>query len=423
VAAPPEDSQFQVEPAEQTVASDVAVDATATPPVGEPAPAQHPVRMAFFFFAGALALCLFGYLALSTPASWFPSAAPKSWSASDLALVRGTGDLVADDLVLTATDGTGSAVISINSDFQSTEYPVVAWTAFDLPDNLEVRLLWRTDYASSKVNAVQLSVASGRILPVSLANNQGWLGRIKGLALLVSGPLHQPVRIRGVAIKPAGALELLTDRAREWLTFEGWSGTSINTVTGGADLQDLPLPTLLAVAIVLAAAVCFGLARRHRIAMVLPAVIGAVFVIGWLVLDARWVQNLGRQVTKTAEQYQGKDWRERRLAAEDGPLFAFIEKVRAKLPSTPARVFMVADTNYFRDRGAYHLYPHNVYFDPWQNTMPIPSLMHAGDYLVVYDRSGIQYDSTQKRLRWDANAPIAAEALLIEPGAALFRLL
>ena len=39
--------------------------------------------------------------------------------------------------------------------------------------------------------------------------------------------------------------------------------------------------------------------------------------------------------------YAGKDWREKHLAAEDGALFEFIEKVRAKLPAAPARVFMV----------------------------------------------------------------------------------
>jgi len=30
---------------------------------------------------------------------------------------------------------------------------------------------------------------------------------------------------------------------------------------------------------------------------------------------------------------------------------------------------MAADAIYFRNRGAYHLYPHNVLFDPYQNAM------------------------------------------------------
>ena len=103
-------------------------------------------------------------------------------------------------------------------------------------------------------------------------------------------------------------------------------------------------------------------------------------------------------------------------------MFAFIEKVRAKLPAPPARVFMVADAHYFRDRGAYHLYPYNVYFDPWTNSMPPASAVRSGDYLVVYHSRGVQYDASQQRLRWEDSASIDAELLLFDSGAALFRI-
>ena len=33
------------------------------------------------------------------------------------------------------------------------------------------------------------------------------------------------------------------------VAFEGWSGTSINVVVGGAEVQDFPLPALLAAAV------------------------------------------------------------------------------------------------------------------------------------------------------------------------------
>ena len=395
---------------------------TQTPSGAASAPVRGPLRTALLLFAAAIALCLLGYLMLSVPASWFPAATPKALFARDLAITRGEGNRVVDDLVVTATDATGTAVVSANTDFHSADYPVVAWVAIDLADNADVRLLWRSDYASAKLNTVQLTVVSGRLLPVALARNPAWVGRIKGLALLIRGPLQQPVRIQGVLIKPMGALELMKDRAREWVAFEGWSGTSINAVAGGADLQDLPLPTLLAVAFVLAIAAWYGYGRWRGSVTALPIVIAALFVLSWGILDARWMFNLERQVVKTAAQYEGKDWHEQALAAEDGPLYAFIERARAKMPATPVRVFMVADAHYFRGRGAYHLYPHNVYYDPWQNTMPPSSMMRPGDFLVVYYRRGVQYDPAQQLLRWQGNAPIAADALLVEPGAALFRI-
>ena len=130
----------------------------------------------------------------------------------------------------------------------------------------------------------------------------------------------------------------------------------------------------------------------------------------------------GRSLAVTADKYAGKDWRAKHLAAEDGPLFEFIEKVRAKLPERPARVFVAAEAHYFRGRGAYHLYPYNVYFDPWTNTLPSSTQMHSGDYVVVYQRRGVQYDAAQGLLKWDGNPAIAAEPLVVEPGAALFRI-
>ena len=145
-----------------------------------------------------------------------------------------------------------------------------------------------------------------------------------------------------------------------------------------------------------------------------------IFVAAWLLCDLRWEWNLARQAMATRDQYGGKDWRGKHLAAEDGPLFAFIENVRAKLPVAPVRIFVVAEANYFRDRGAFHLYPHNVYFDPYRDTVPASAAMRPGDYLVVYQRRGIQYDAAAQRLRFPDGTTVAAELVLLEPRAALF---
>jgi hypothetical protein len=127
-------------------------------------------------------------------------------------------------------------------------------------------------------------------------------------------------------------------------------------------------------------------------------------------------------VNVTARLYAGKSWHARHLVADDRAVFEFIEKVRAKLPPPPARVFMVADEHYFRDRSAYYLYPYNVFFDPWRNTMPPATALRPGDFLVVYQRHGVQYDADQQRLRWDGGAPLAAELVLADAGAAMFRI-
>jgi hypothetical protein len=399
------------------------------PPVTASAPAARietgsggEIARATMLFGASLLACLLAYVALTVPGSWFPSAAPMAWTARELALTRGTGGLEGGAMVVTATDASGLALLTVNTSFRSSEYPTIAWATIGVFEPGDVQLLWNSDYDAARVNSMPLTVESGRLLPATLSGNPRWIGRITGLALAIRGPLPRPLQVTGVVAKPMGAIEVVRDRVQEWLAFERWSGSSINTVTGGAESQELPLPLLLVAALLLAAALWFAVARRGAGIAALPWVLGSLFVIAWTVLDLRWTLNLARQVDATASAYAGKDWRERHLAAEDGPLFDFIEKVRAKLPSTPARVIMVADADYYRGRGAYHLYPHNVHFDPRQNTVPAASALRPGDYVVVYQRRGVQYDAAQQRLRWDGGEPVAADLLVTGPGAAAFRI-
>jgi hypothetical protein len=378
---------------------------------------------------GALAVgiigAVLGYLALAAPGPWVGGARQLQWSARELSLTRGAGQLTRDALVLTAPDPARTVVVSLSTSFRSQDYPVIAWDATGMPEGVEAALLWYNDYQPSRVFTRTLTVEAGRIAPMMVARERNWVGRIGGLALVLRGSFAEPIIVRGAAAKPMTPAQVLGDRMNEWLAFEPWNGASINTLTGGADAQDLPLPVLLA-AVAGIAALVYAVAARWKPMSPAPSlgvVIAAFFVAAWLILDARWQWNLFRQADITRQQYAGKSWRERHLAAEDGPLFAFIEKVRAKLPAPPARVFMVADAHYFRDRGAYHLYPYNVYFDPWRNTMPPPAAVRPGDYFVVYQRRGVQYDAAQQNLRWDGLAPVKAELVLVDAGAALFRIL
>lgn len=417
---PPSTPQDRV--AARLAAEAKAATVAASPPKVPP-PRTSPGTAGLALFGAALVVCLVAYLAASVPGAWFPRAAPLRWSAGDLVLSRGTGHLDNRELIVTAPDAAATVLITIETDFRSTDYRSMAWSAIDIPDQAEVWLLWRSDYIPNKLNTAPIQVAAGRLRPVEMSTQANWLGHVSGIALIVRGQLPLPIRIGGVEAKPMGALEILRDRFREWLVLERWSGTSINSVIGGADVQDLPLPPLLAAAAVLAALGSLVMLRRSGQARELPIAIATIFVAAWLAIDARWQWNLMRQAAETDSRYGGKDWHEKHRVAEDSAVFAFIEKVATKLPSPPARVFVVGDVHYFRDRAAYYLYPHNVFFDAYQNSLPPIASMHAGDYLVVYQRRGVQYDRAQQRLRVEGAAPVAAELLLNEQGSALFRIL
>jgi hypothetical protein len=400
-----------------SAAPDAQVRAGATTATGSPA-----LSAAVLFFSSLL-LCLFVYVALTVPRSWFPAAATRYWSARELTLVRGAGELVGDELVITAGDASGVALLSLTSNLRASDYAAIAWLAADVPEQADVRVLWRSDYQPDRLNSAPVRVEAGTLRPALLASDPAWIGRVTGLALTIRGPLPQPVRIRGIVAKPLGAFEVLGDRAAEWFKFEGWSGTSINVVVGGSDVQDLPLPVLLAAALALTGGGLLALHRWRGQAMpsrgAAAAWIGAL-LIAWFVLDARWTWNLLRQETVTARTYAGKDFEAKHRADEDGELFAFIEKARAVMPVAPVRVFVVSDARYFRDRAVYFLLPHNAFANDMDRAMPPAAALRPGDWLVVYQRRGIQYDAGKHSLRWETGETVPAEMKLAGNGAALF---
>jgi hypothetical protein len=396
----------------------------AAPPSSAPSasgPRRDVLRGALIFLS-ALVLCTLGYLAAVVPGAWFPRAAPQTLPVKNLTLARGAGRVIGNELVVSAPDANDITLVTATTNLRSSDYPGIAWIVANLREDADVRLLWRSDFQPDKLNSVPIRVEAGHTLPTVISKNPAWIGQITGVALAIHGALAQPVLIGGVVAKPMGAIETIADRWHEWFAFEPWNGASINTVTGGADNQQLPLPAVLAVLVGASALAAFAIRRQRPAAftIAMPTILAGFFVAGWLVLDARWTWNLLRQENVTAAQYGGKDLRDKHLASEDAPVFAFIQKALAVMPGTPVRIFVAADADYFRGRAAYHLYPHSVYFNPRDNALPPASSFHAGDWLLVFQRHGVQFDRTQGKLRWDGNQTVNAELKLLEPGAALF---
>jgi hypothetical protein len=400
-------------------ATDEAASVSPAPAAAHP---RHDARNGALIFLAVLLACTLAYLAVAVPGAWFPHAAPQSLTINDLTVARGTGRVIGDRLVVSAPDANGIALVTVATNLRSSEYAGVAWIVGNLREDADVRLLWRSDFQPDKLNSTRLEVEAGHTLPVVMAKNPAWIGQVTGLALAIHGPLAQPVLIRGVVAKPMGALETISDRLHEWFAFEPWNGASINTITGGADDQPIPLPAALAVIVGVSALAAFVIRRRRPgvFTAAMPAIAAGFFLAGWLVLDARWTWNLLRQEHATSVQYAGKDLRDKHLAGEDAPLFAFVQKALAIMPTTPVRIFIAADADYFRGRAAYHLYPHSVYFNPRDNALPPAAAFHPGDWLLVFRRHAIQFDRAQGKLRWDGNQTVNAELKLLEPGAALF---
>jgi hypothetical protein len=383
--------------------------------------AVRPARLALAALVALVATTI-AYVALAAPGGWFSSAAPIAYGPDRVTVVRGVVESHdGGELRVRAREGDRVVLLSVETDIPSDRYPGVAWSALDLPDSGKVRLLWRTDVAPQRLNEVNVAVESGRPRTAVVARDQNWVGRIKGVALYVEPVASVPIRVRGVVAKPMGATDLLTDRLGEWLAFEPWTGTSINAIAGGADVQELPLPLFLAVMVMLAWCIWWPIAGRPGRAVGVAAAL-VLFAAAAVALDLRWTWNLARQVAQTTARFGGLDAREKHLADEDGALFEFVDRARAQMPAAPVRVFVAAEAAYYRTRAAWHLYPHNAFYDPLRDALPPATDLRPGDWILVWRRRGVQYDAAQHLLRWDNGAPVHASLRARGEGVALFEL-
>ena len=148
------------------------------------------VRLAALFVA-ALAACVVGYLAFAVPGKWFTSAHSLAWGPKDLQVTKGSSRMVGDELAVAPADASGLVVVSVKTALKSTDYAAVEWIAIDVPDHIDVSLVWSTDYKPQQLNSIPLTIVTGRLLPVVMQKHPAWIGNIQGLALAMKGPVSR----------------------------------------------------------------------------------------------------------------------------------------------------------------------------------------------------------------------------------------
>ncbi|MDR2710759.1 MAG: hypothetical protein LBB65_05460 [Burkholderiales bacterium] len=418
----------------------------APPPLPE-APAPAPVDVAsgrflgglLLLFIASLLICTLVWLAWTIPGAWFSGASVNTWTPKDITVARGAlvGVEPERDQAYFAPETNGLAVLMVNAHFPARDYPVLDWTISNLPDDTAAKLLWRSDYAPNAQRQLDLEVENGRLSPVNVARESGWVGNIQGFAIALQLPTQfstpQSFTVANIRAHPMDAPETLWLRIKEWNTFADWRGTSFFRLNDPGTVP-LSLLVLAALALLFIGAAALYLWRRWSDRYLdFPRAMPhhwlyagvALFCLGWMVLDLRWTIQLTQQAAQTWQTYGGKNWTQKHLAAEDGALFAFIEKARAELPtSQPAnhvRIFIMTDVAYLKSRAAYHLYPYQVFYD-FNATQPDARQLRPGDYLLVFQQRGVQYDAAQKKIRLPSGVELSADAKLIDAGSALFEL-
>jgi hypothetical protein len=141
----------------------------------------------------------------------------------------------------------------------------------------------------------------------------------------------------------------------------------------------------------------------------------------WVALDLPWQWRLWQQLGETRDELAGKSGHERRLAAPDGELYAFVSDALAAIADPESRIFLATGSDYFGVRGAYHLFPMNVFWRRHGPELPEPRYLRSGDYILVYAPRRVRYHPSEGMLRWPDDNEVAVEKLMLRQGGGLFR--
>lgn len=376
---------------------------------------QEWLAAPLLFFASALILSLV-YLQHSWPGKWMGGAKPLSWNGAALTMNKGQGYSDQGKLVIKALTDQGIAVASLSPPtFQAENYSTVLWTVSSATPSVEMEFLWRT--ADNRVFVRPLVWTANTLEPLEIAEDENWHGQIIDLAIIVKGTLAAPILVNGVSLESASLPEALPNIVKKWFAFDRWQGASINFVDGDAIDKNVAPALAIATIILLALTLNLILAITKIMPLNVAMIWGMVF-LGWFILDVRWQTNLFQQLELTHQQFAGKTWEGKHLAAEDGALFDFMWKVKAKLPPATGRILYFSDDAYSRGKGAYHLYPHNVLA---RNDLPPASQIKTGDYIALFAKKGVKYDRSHQLLMWGDGQSLKVDLLFLAEGNALFK--
>jgi len=375
-----------------------------TPPMQPP---RGKWLAAVLLFALGVLILFFASLQYYWPGEWWEGHEVLGWRGDALTLVKGRGYSARGRLTIDGLAESGVALASLSPHaFRAEDYPVVRWSISGAKPGAKVEFLWRTAENPRRVFARQLESTGNAAAPLRMAGDTHWRGQIMGLALTVRAPLDAPLVIEAVKFEPFSPLGMVW---REWFGTEPWLGTSINSVGGNIARQWLaPLP-FVAAALGLAL-LGYGLLAWRKILTPDIRVVWVLVFLAWFALDMRWQLGLWHKLGLTQQRYAGKSWEEKHLAAEDGHLFDLMQQVRAKLPSGQPRVFLFANDEYLRGRGAYHLYPFNVLNGA--DLLPAGQFK-SGDFIIILGKDEVEFDPARQLLKWGAGQQLSAELLLL----------
>ena len=349
-----------------------------------------------------------------------------SWASGEIRVVVGRGLNSADGLLLELNQA-GQGVIEVPGKWAKLdELPILHLVLHEDSSAETLLVAWRTADSGSRLLHHRSSVAPAGSLWLPMGDVPNWEGRAATLGLVFLGPPGERVQIQSVevvaAVFPYNALAVLG----EWTDFSTWKQYSINAHWGvnSPEFFSLhPVPAAMAVFIASTASYLLGLVILRGKRQFEWRVVATMFLACWLALDMVWQGRLLHQLDSTRETFAGKTPQEKRQAGLDAELFGFITQVKDEIGPGNPRVFVTSTNDYAGMRGAYYLYPANVYWQRNPQSLPGAGFIFSGDYLVLLQPTDVNYDAPNGILLYGEEDKLPVSRILSTPTGDLYQVL
>jgi len=360
---------------------------------------------------GALALIAGITLFFSPPGTSGSQIPAITLTSANANVVLGTGEHVNGELRLLLNEAGQGAVNLAGNRIDARNYPFL---------HLEVE-------ASSKITLAAFSwfsqqdVARHSYIPHSrswswlwLATNEikDWKGYIGDIGLVFFGQAGEIVRIREFGIYPASRARQLKAILSDLTGYVPWNRAAMNSYTGVTPVSSF-YPSALTVALLALSLFAYGvilLVLRARVTFSWH-VVALIFLACWISLDLLWQNRLLHQVADTYHTFSGKSVEEKLAVGPDAKLYDFIKQVIPLAQPRDARVFVSSSDTYLGQRGAYYMYPLNVYWPGPSGEFPSDYLLHGGDLIVLINPTPMRFNEATNMLATSSGTTLGAELL------------
>ncbi|HZP66726.1 MAG TPA: hypothetical protein VFB32_10480 [Rudaea sp.] len=336
-------------------------------------------------------------------------------SASEFRVIVGGGVEDGSALRVGAIGDDGSALQAHAIDaIDAADFSTLRYRFDGFPRTLELSFVFRCAETPDDVQAVTIPWPGDGWQSIDLRAVPGWRGKIIEFGfseyatpqLTPESVAFRPFRFDGAALWSLSWRGGFAALYTSWFGYTPWSFLSVSALGPDREAAHAPAPLPFFVLGTLASAFAAAAILRWPRRMLRATIVVALAAL-WVVLDLRWLHDLGAKHAFARTVYAGKPWSERERLAPDEDLTSAAEQIRSYFAAQPVpRILVASDNKYVFLRLVYLLLPLDA--APIDQATGLPWM--RGDTCIVLFRSTLwRYDEARGRLVG------GARALAVEP--------